>query len=143
MTRTDSVDVVSRDTFDDTRRHFHTVTGDYPREWEEPTPEQYSVVDVLISEQSVPYTDFGRWGPMGNRIQWPLIFSSLIMGASGQLEKMDRRGPPDIASWTLCWLVYACTMIMRGAVSHRTMRDYKKVIQRLASLFGLECWPLL
>ena len=40
-------------------------------------------------------------------------------------------------------MVYPCCMVMRDAVDHPTIRNYRKLIQNFAGIFGTKCWPLL
>ena len=53
---------MDRDTHPDARAHLTSVTGEYPKELEDPTPAQYSVIDALIEEGSVPYVGYNKSG---------------------------------------------------------------------------------
>jgi hypothetical protein len=108
-----------------------------------PTAQQLSVLGGILLENSAPYVDFAIFGPFGGRVKKALSHKGLNFSASGSLVPEEFRGPPSIAEWTACWLVFQTGMIMLDAADHPQLEAYAKHIAKLSRQFGPSAWCTL
>ena len=90
VARSDAVELVTRPTFEAGGKHFKAKTGDYLKKHEEPTPEQYSVVDTLIEEEPTP---FHRLRPVGTIRQHDSSMPNLHWPRHGTRRPAREAGP--------------------------------------------------
>lgn len=80
-------------------RKVYSVAQDAaPLEVEEVADAQLSAL-VRVGAGGDPCTDFGAWGPFGNRIAKQLRFTSQFMAGSGGLRTKELRGPENTGAW--------------------------------------------
>ena len=126
-----------------TRRLFEKYEmqrGAQPHPDVEPTSEQLSAVSQLISDDVVPYVDFGIFVPYGKRALRRLTFTSVQWGVDGSYHKKEIPGPPDIDQWWQSWRLLKTTFLLLELVSPERLESYGEFFRNLANRFGPQCW---
>ena len=106
------------------RRQFRVQSGDDPMEQEEATDAQLSVVYQVVKAGGAPYTDFGVWGPYGNRIAKAQRFTEHFMDSNGTMKMKELKGPNDVGAWERAWRVFRTAAIMTGLATPATLDLY-------------------
>ena len=123
--------------------NYANVMGSAPADHEEPTSEQLSGVDQLVSSGNVPYIDLAIFGPHGSRfIKKMKAIPSSSSDTLGQ-SVADIPGPPDFRTWTKCWDVVKCAFLLFGTVSISQLDGYSSLIRKLSEQYGPVCWPII
>ena len=125
-------------------RYLKTMHAKRIPESHEPTADQLSVLQALLKEQSVPYTNFAIWGPYANRITKALSGTGLLLfDVDLKLTTVQFNGPPSFRHWKACWNVFATAMIMLGAAEPPALNAYAEKSESLARAYTPLCWALI
>ena len=113
--RSDDQPVMPEDDYQKFRAKYKEIMHRYPPWDAEPTIEQLSAVQVLVRERAPPYVDLAVFGPHGQRTQRNLKLHGMVPGPNGTLQRIESRGPPTIAAWSLCMEVFKSVVVGLGS----------------------------
>lgn len=87
------------------------------------------------------YADYSLLPPHDVRAAMSKRFEGLVVGTDGLLCRREQRGPPDFHTYTECFTVHECSLIMAEMVSPPRIGGYYKKMKDLAKNYGT-CWAL-
>jgi hypothetical protein len=120
---------------------FALANGGEPAEGERCTSEQLCALSTRLSRDSVPYADFGVWGPFGRRMQKAMKFTAQVW-IGGELKTKAFRGPDSFLLWRQSWRVYRTALLMLHGAKPGQLDVYEERIRNLAETFP-DCWGIL
>jgi hypothetical protein len=97
----------------------------------------------LVRERAPPYVDLSAFGPHGQRTQRNLKLHGMVPGPNGTLQRVESRGPPTIAAWSLCMEVFKSVVVGLGILTLPTIDDYIKKVVGYTHRYGDVCWLLI
>jgi hypothetical protein len=103
---------------------YSALQGDPPLDTEEVTDAQLSALARVIDAGGSPFTDFGVWGPFGNRIAKQVRFTHNFLDGTGQWRAKELAGPDCIEAWERCWRVYRTAAIMLQLATPAVLDQY-------------------
>ena len=132
------VDAIGAEGFRDAIKRFKEANdGLNPAEDEEATPDQLQGIAVKLSQDVVPYADFGVLRPFGLRLERTLKFHAKFWDPSkAEFVAKELPGPPSIDEWLRSWKVYTFILVALGAASRARLERYRDKVVALANKYG-------
>ena len=124
---------------------YESVFGkdERPPKDSEPTAEQVSCIQHLLSQGHPPYCDFSVFGPYGHRMMKKIKLSGLTIGTDGQLKTVELQGPQSISMWLQSYQVLSNALVMLDAVDLGTLQKYREKIEKYHDRYGDKIWAVL
>ena len=104
--------------------------GDEPLDSFEVTNAQLTALQAVISQGMAPYTDFGVWGPHGNRLARKQKFTNMHLDTSGKWHSSELSGPSNLEAWRASWAVFRTACIMLKIATPATLGRYESRFRR-------------
>jgi len=110
---------------------------------EEPTTDQITAVHTLVGEHVPPYVDLSIFGPHGQRTLRNIKLMGLTLSSTGELQRVELRGPPTVEAWEACMLVFKTIVIGLEIMLPPFIDDYIKKVKGYARRYGPVAWALI
>ena len=107
------------------RERYIAVEGDEPLDNVEVTNAQLTALKAVVGQGLPPYTDFGVWGPYGNRLARKQKFTNMFLDTSGKWHSQELAGPANLDSWRSSWAVFASAAIMLDIATPAVLSRYE------------------
>ena len=117
------------------RDRYVGVEGDEPLDVTEVTNSQLTALNAVLAQEMPPYTDFGVWGPHGNRLARRQKFTNMYVDSGGRWHSSEVAGPGSLESLRSCLAVFLSAAIMLKVATPATLSRYARRFEEKCSRY--------
>lgn len=135
---------LSPESITDLFQKYKESRGEFPFQEVEPSEDQLSALQQMLSSGLCPYVDFSMFGPDNNKFQENMKYlASRYDSANQTWSKVELPGPRTLTDWSNVWGVFECCLLLLQAVSPEVLAQYRRLISKYHSLYGQSCWFII
>ena len=121
-------------------KNFREKYGALPKRDQEPSIEQVSGLQQLLTSRSAPYVDFSVWTPYARRAMRRLSHEATYWDPiTGKMVSNTRRGPGSFDAWCKGWSVFKNAMLYLEEATVAALDGYRDHVQEMAQTYPT-CW---
>ena len=124
-------------------KNFREKYGALPKRDQEPSIEQVSGLQQLLTSRSAPYVDFSVWTPYARRAMRRLSHEATYWDPiTGKMISNSRKGPGSFDAWSKGWAVFKNSMLYLEEATVAALDGYRDHVQEIAQTYP-SCWFII
>ena len=124
-------------------KNFREKYGALPKRDQEPSIEQVSGLQQLLTSRSAPYVDFAVWSPFARRVMRRLSHEATYWDpVTGKMISNNRKGPGSFDAWSKGWSVFKNAMLYLEESTVSALDGYRDHIQEISQTYPT-CWFII